>query len=99
MQAVTKKANIDLSTKVYVIDSISAKDFMFGSLYTLTIEIENIIYHGLLYHDHTTEEVSLFSWGKAYDSQTCQTWQVQDEHCLVCSDGYILNEVDNLCYR
>ena len=99
VQAITKKANIDLTAKKYFIDSISAKDFMFGSLYTLTINIEGITYNGLLYHDHSTEEVSLFSWNKAHNAQSCQTWQVQDELCLICSEGYILNEADKLCYR
>ena len=99
MKVLANKAGITLNDNEYLIQSIRAKDFLFGNLYKLTLEINGVSFEGLLYHDHTTQEANLLSWMPVRNVQSCEVWEAQDVKCQKCSQGYYLSISEKLCYR
>ena len=98
IQVLANKASIDLTQGTHVIQNIEAKDFLFGNLYHVTLEYNSVLFEGLLYHDHTTQEANLISWLPVRNSQACEIWEVQDSKCQKCSQGYYLNE-NKICRK
>lgn len=66
------KSGVSLVEGQYLINSVEGKDFLFGNLFKVLIQINGIEYTGLLYHDHTSEETNLIQWQKIVDGDGCQ---------------------------
>ena len=44
LQVLANKAGISLNEKEYLIQSVEAKDFLFGNLYKMTLEIDGVVF-------------------------------------------------------
>lgn len=43
----------------FTVQTVSAKDFLYGTLYKFTISAQSGIFDIVVYHDHSTEEIIL----------------------------------------
>jgi hypothetical protein len=68
---ITKQATNPTLDSEYTITSVSAKDFLFGRLFVVVISVAGKDYSALVYHDHSSEQAQLLSWGVVGEVSNC----------------------------
>ena len=46
----------------FIVKQFEGKDFVFGNVFRLIIQIQNKQWEAILYHNHPTSEINLISW-------------------------------------
>ncbi len=57
--------------KNFVIQSTFAKDFLYGTLYKLKIDNKNGVFNVYIYHDHSTEEITILLYELNNEKDGC----------------------------
>ena len=77
----------------YTVISVSAKDFLFGRLFKVKISAAETSYSALVYHDHSSEQAQLLSWGVSDEVSNCLA--NSGANCSTCVEGYSL--INGVC--
>jgi hypothetical protein len=70
---IAKQASNPALATEYTVTSVSAKDFLFGRIINVEITQDGTRYSALVYHDHSSEQAQLLSWGASGELSNCNT--------------------------
>jgi hypothetical protein len=70
---IAKQAKNPALAAEYTVTSVSAKDFLFGRIINVEITQDGTGYSALIYHDHSSEQAQLLSWGVSGEISNCLT--------------------------
>lgn len=89
---IAKQASNPPLDDAYTVSSVLAKDFLFGRLFLVQIVENSVSYSAIVYHDHSSEQAQLLSWGISGTTPNCLT--MNGSQCGACVEGYsLINDV------
>jgi hypothetical protein len=90
---IAKQATNPTFDSTFTVSSVSAKDFLFGRLFSVQLLQGDAAFSALVYHDHASEQAQLLSWGPSGATSNCLT--MNGLQCQTCVEGYSL--INGIC--